>query len=174
MFQALDRGQTKVQLGDNSNLADFTYIVNAAYAHILAAEKLLAMPVDLEKASNTVDGEAYFITNGEPVFFWDFVRAVWAAKGHVAPYTIALPKFLSHYAGGAMELVAWLTGKEPSLTRMKVKLSTCQRYFDIRKAKTMLGYAPLIPLHQGVLDGVAWFVEQEKKESEKESEKKGQ
>lgn len=88
----------------------------------------------------------------------------------MAPYIIALPKGLSHYAGGASELVAWMTGKEPSLTRLKVKLSTCQRYFDIRKAKTLLGYEPLVSLHQGVLDGVAWFVEQE----EKESEKKGQ
>lgn len=167
MFQALDRGQTKFQLGDNSNMADFTYIVNAAYAHIIAAERLLAMPVDKEKSLDTVDGEAYFITNGQPVPFWDFVRAVWAAKGHVAPYHIVLPKSISSFAGGASELVGWLLGKEPGLTRQKVKLSTCQRYFDIRKAKTMLGYQPLVSLHQGVLDGVAWFVEQEKKENEK-------
>ncbi|KAH0612836.1 uncharacterized protein H6S33_009216 [Morchella sextelata] len=167
MFTALERGQTKFQLGDNSNMADFTYIVNAAYAHVLAAEKLLSMPVDQEKTTNTVDGEAFFITNGEPVPFWDFVRAVWAAKGHVAPYTIVIPKSISSFAGAASELVGWLTGKEPNLTRQKVKLSTCQRYFDIRKATTLLGYKPLVSLSQGVLDGVAWFVEEEKKQAEK-------
>ncbi|KAL8788241.1 MAG: hypothetical protein Q9213_001761, partial [Squamulea squamosa] len=87
MMKALSKRQTKFQLGENNNLFDFTYVGNAAYAHILAAIALLTtsqkfgtmqtVPLDHERA----DGQAFLITNCQPVYFWDFARAVWAAAG---------------------------------------------------------------------------------------------
>ena len=70
--------KTGFQLGENKNLFDFTYVLNVAHAHLLAAYallqtyKLATAPLDYEK----VDGEAFFVTNDEPVYFWDFARAV--------------------------------------------------------------------------------------------------
>ena len=49
------------------NLVDFTYVDNAAAAHLRAADHLLP--------DSAVCGQCYFITNGEPVLFWDFVGA---------------------------------------------------------------------------------------------------
>ncbi|KAH9268091.1 hypothetical protein BASA84_000408 [Batrachochytrium salamandrivorans] len=40
MVQAAQRGQWRVMIGDNENLFDMTFVENAAYAHILAADKL--------------------------------------------------------------------------------------------------------------------------------------
>ncbi|KAF9053964.1 NAD(P)-binding protein [Hymenopellis radicata] len=38
------KGQTHFQIGDNNNLFDLTYVENAAYAHLLAADKLAQPP----------------------------------------------------------------------------------------------------------------------------------
>ncbi|KAI8194190.1 Sterol-4-alpha-carboxylate 3-dehydrogenase, decarboxylating [Colletotrichum sp. SAR 10_65] len=67
-------GRNKVQLGDNSNLFSTTYVGNAADAHIAASDKLLTAP-------EGVAGEAFFITNGPPMKFWDFSRTMWKAAG---------------------------------------------------------------------------------------------
>lgn len=83
MLTAYKKGQTKFQLGQNTNLFDFSYVGNVAYAHILATIALLSTlalstpPLDYER----VDGEAFFITNDSPLYFWDFARLVWATAG---------------------------------------------------------------------------------------------
>ena len=83
MLQAYEAGKTKVQLGDNKNVFDFSYVGNVAQAYILAAKHLVhaheqqqALPTD-----KRVEGEAFFVTNDEPYHFWDFARAVWTVAG---------------------------------------------------------------------------------------------
>jgi sterol-4alpha-carboxylate 3-dehydrogenase (decarboxylating) len=78
------QGKLRFQTGDGKNLSDWTYIENGARAHVLAAQALLrahdlSNPVDEDER---VDGEAFFITNGEPVPFWQFLRALGAAAGY--------------------------------------------------------------------------------------------
>ncbi|EJF63159.1 3-beta hydroxysteroid dehydrogenase/isomerase [Dichomitus squalens] len=41
LFQVWQRGQSHIQLGDNTNLFDWTYVGNCAYAHLLAADRLI-------------------------------------------------------------------------------------------------------------------------------------
>ena len=95
MFNVIVNRQTAYQIGDNSNLWDFTYIDNAAFAHILAAENLTTPEKDLNHGSAA--GEAFIITNGEPVYFWDFPRAVWAEFGHVRSWNIYIPMSLGFW-----------------------------------------------------------------------------
>lgn len=177
MLGVLARGQTKFQIGNNDNLFDFTYIGNSAYAHILAAEHLhvlLSHSSLPPKTPSTVDGEAFLITNGSPVYFWDMPRAIWALKGHFAPYHIVFPKQLGVVMGAGGEFVGWLLGKEPGFTRFKVKFSCWNRYFCIDKAKKMLGYKPLWDLQEGLVRGVKWFEEEEQRAKEQQAAKKGQ
>src|SRR5258708_5720785 len=59
-YQAYERGQTNVQVGENNNLFDWTYVGNVARAHLLAADKLdtppPALPLsELEKQPTTSD-----------------------------------------------------------------------------------------------------------------------
>ncbi|KAL1620503.1 Protein kinase protein rad53 [Neofusicoccum ribis] len=159
MLGAYFWGQSKFQLGDNTNLFDFTYVGNVAHAHLLAAAALLqthalhpTVPLDTER----VDGEAFFVTNDQPVPFWDFARAVWRQAGPPVPpeKVWALPKDLMMPVGGLLEWVFWALGRKPNLTRDQVRYSTVRRYYNIGKAKSRLGYKPIVPLEEGVKRGV--------------------
>ena len=97
LYQVIKNRQTMWQVGDNSNLWDFTYVDNIAHAHVLAAENLITPEASLPHGSAA--GEAFMITNGEPVYFWDFTRACWAAWGHVNPRKIAIPMSLGYWLG---------------------------------------------------------------------------
>ncbi|KAL9601372.1 MAG: hypothetical protein Q9219_002548 [cf. Caloplaca sp. 3 TL-2023] len=169
LLKALRNKQTKFQLGDNANLFDFTYVGNAAYAHILAAIALLTTsqkfntmpPLDHERA----DGVAFLITNTTPIYFWDFARAVWAAAGD--PVSLSCPDSiirinepLGLFIAGLLEWVFWagtLGRKVPSMTRGIVKYSCMTRYFDTGRARRVLGYDPVWGLEEAVGRTVRWF-----------------
>jgi sterol-4alpha-carboxylate 3-dehydrogenase (decarboxylating) len=169
MLSVLANKQTNFQIGDNTNLFDFTYIGNSAYAHILAAEKLIAQSSSSTSEQDSdvpkIDGEAFLITNGEPVYFWDFPRAVWALRGHYPSYFIKMPLSIGLAASGAAELAAWIMRKEPGFTRFRVKFSCWNRYFDIRKAKSLLGYQPIWGLQDGLVKTLEWLEQQEQNEN---------
>ncbi|KAK0119926.1 erg26, C-3 sterol dehydrogenase [Cadophora gregata] len=165
--------KTGFQLGDNQNLFDFTYVLNVAHAHLLAAfalvqtYKLGTAPLDYEK----VDGEAFFVTNDEPVYFWDFARAVWKAAGSDkgTEHVWIIGRDLGMSIGGILEWGMWLIGRTPKLTRRQVRYSTMTRYYDCGKAKRRLGYKPLVGLQEGITRAVGWFEEQRIKEEEKKA-----
>lgn len=172
---AYRRGQTKFQVGANDNLFDFTYAENVAYGHLLAVQALLTthrilptVPLDHER----VDGEAFFITNGQPVYFWDFMRAIWHEAGDRRPLSAVwrLDKDFAFAVGAVFEWVFWALGRKPNVTRQQVRYSTLQKYHNIDKARRRLGYAPLVDLDEGVKRGVRYLIEQE----EKDAQKKGQ
>jgi len=163
-LSAYYKGQTKIQIGNNENLFDFTEITNVAHAHHLAAAALLAtaerdakglaIPLDNEK----VDGEAFFITNDAPVYFFDFARMCWAAAGdRTTPNQVwKLSKDVGLLLATIMEWVFFLfrLGK-PNLTRQQVRYTCMTRYYNIDKAKRRLGYRPLVKLDVGIRKGVA-------------------
>ena len=162
--------KTGFQLGSNDNLFDFTYVGNVAFAHILAALALLATsiastaPLDLEK----VDGEAFFITNDAPIYFWDLPRMFWREAGSqlgtdhvwtIGP-NVGLP------LAGIVETVCKLIGVPTKFTRKGFKFSCMTRYYDITKAKTRLRYRPLWSLQEGVQRATKWDTEERRKKSE--------
>lgn len=165
--------RTGFQLGDNTNLFDFTYVQNVAHAHLLCAAALLATsklgttPLDHER----VDGEAFLITNGSPVFFWDMARAVWAAAGSTkgTEHVWVIGKEFGLGLAGFVEGLFRVAGKTPKLTRMKVQYSCMTRYFSIEKAKRRLGYKPLVELDEGIKITVRHFEEERAKVGEKKS-----
>ncbi|KAG6123762.1 hypothetical protein E4U13_000053 [Claviceps humidiphila] len=174
-LKAYRTGKTNIQLGDNTNIFDFTYVGNVAHAHLLAAQALLVTarastaPLDHEK----VDGEVFIITNDSPCYFWDFARAVWKAAGHEWPLSKngkgnglqgvwTLSKGMSLVLGSLSGFAFGLVGKPPTFTRVRAVMATMTRYYNITKAKSVLGYEPLWTLQEGVDRGVGWFLEQEK------------
>lgn len=161
-------GKTNFQLGDNNNLFDFTYVGNAAFAHLLAAKLLLATaasstaPLDHEK----VDGEAFFVTNDAPVYFWDFARAVWSTAGNKSPTHEAywsIPRDIASIIGVCSEIFASILGKKPTITKLRANLSSMTRYYNITKAKRVLRYRPIWTLQEGIQRGIDWFVAEEAK-----------
>jgi sterol-4alpha-carboxylate 3-dehydrogenase (decarboxylating) len=171
MMKVYWEGKTNFQLGDNTNLFDFTYVENVAYAHCLAAfallqtGKLSTQVLDHEK----IDGETFVITNCQPVYFWDFARGVWAAQGNKqgTEKVWVISKEVGHVLGTVMDWTFWAVGKKSKLTPREVKYSSMTRYYDCTKAKTRLGYKPVVSLPDGIKKTVTWFEEEKKKEGEK-------
>lgn len=158
-------GMTGFQLGDNDNMFDFTYVRNVAHGHLLAASALLqtlslhpTLPLDTER----VDGEAFFITNTEPVYFWDFTRAVWAAAGNDkgTEHVWVIRRETGLLIGAILEWGMWLIGRTPKLSRRQVKYSCMTRYYDCGKARRRLGYQPIVGLGEGIVRSVKWFQDQ--------------
>lgn len=78
----ISKGETPFVIGDGDNLYDFTYVGNVADAHVLAIENLMS--------SRSAAGQAFLISNGEPVTFRDFCLAVWGHFGHTPRFTSTL------------------------------------------------------------------------------------
>uniref|UniRef100_A0A0D6R3L8 3-beta hydroxysteroid dehydrogenase/isomerase domain-containing protein n=1 Tax=Araucaria cunninghamii TaxID=56994 RepID=A0A0D6R3L8_ARACU len=62
-------GKLKFIIGDGENMYDFTYVENVAHAHICAEQAL-------DSGASDVAGKAYFITNMEPIKFWEFLSII--------------------------------------------------------------------------------------------------
>ena len=142
IHQCITKGETPFIIGDAVNLYDFTYITNVADAHVLAVRNLLG--------PKTAAGEAFFITNGEPVPFRDFCLAVWANFGHVPKYQIRIPVVVAWFMGFVAEWVTWLFGTQSTLSRGSVRDYTQTAYADIRKAKSILKYSASVGLDEGL------------------------
>jgi len=105
-----------------------------------------------------VAGQAFFITNGEPVYFWDFMRVIWLAldppteegrkRAQRTPWVI--PRAFGMVLGYLAETWAGLIGKEAGFTRYRVGYSCATRYHNIEKARRVLGYEPEVGLEEGV------------------------
>ncbi|KAJ7141330.1 3-beta hydroxysteroid dehydrogenase/isomerase [Mycena epipterygia] len=75
LAEVYEKKQYNMQIGDNTKLVDYAaYVRNVAHAHVLAWTKLISQP-------ELVYGQAFIITNGEPVPQWDFARLIWKELG---------------------------------------------------------------------------------------------
>lgn len=138
------RNQHRVQLGDNNNLFDVTYVGNVAHAHVLGALALTGAD------AASVAGQAFFITNDQPIFFWSFARLIYATEGKLDMPKIVIPRRAAVVLGYLSQWACKLIGKEPSLTAFRVRTTCATRYYDISKAKRLLNYAPKWNLEEAV------------------------
>lgn len=248
--KVMENKQTRFQIGDNTNLFDWTYVGNVAHAHLLAADRLdreissydfsyplaevslstgefrvptskarplgpQTEPTDAESAAaeafkqprdltreddldlqpvlrtkmdqfskaaqSSVDkeegnatelsavarvpnelavaGQAFFITNCEPLYFWDFARSVWKGLGHIPASPIALPPSIGLVLASLAETFSRLTGREPGFTRFRVKFATQKRYYNAERARRLLGYEPVVGVEEGLQRTLQWWKE---------------
>jgi len=140
-------------VGSGQNLVDSTYVDNAADAHILAADKLLA------KGSNAAcAGKAYFISNDEPVAMAELLNRILAAGG-LPPVTRSVSPGVAYAAGAILESVYKLLRKkkEPIMTRFVAKQLSTAHWFDLTGAKRDLGYNPAVSIDQGMAQLSQWL-----------------
>ncbi|KAJ9106818.1 hypothetical protein QFC19_002945 [Naganishia cerealis] len=113
-----------------------------------------------------VAGQAFFITNCEPMYFWDFARQVWKSMGHVSPSTIALPSSVGIVLATLAEAWSKLTGKEAGFTRFRVKFATQKRYYNAERARRLLGYEPVVGVEEGLKRTMEWYNAEEQRKVE--------
>lgn len=84
-----------------------------------------------------VAGEAFFITNGEPLPFWSLAKAVWFEyAGKEQTLVVRIGKTVGLGLGWLSEGWAWVVGtriQDVGLTRHRVGYVTDNMYFDIEK-----------------------------------------
>ncbi|MDR2340059.1 MAG: NAD-dependent epimerase/dehydratase family protein [Deltaproteobacteria bacterium] len=118
-------------------LVSHTYIDNAAHAHALALRRLAE--------DDTVAGLAYFIAEPEPMDVKDLVNALLACGG-LPPVEREVPRWLARAFGticGFLWAKLRLKG-EPPMTGFTARQLSTSHYFDISRAKTLLGYEPVV------------------------------
>ena len=142
MHDLIAKHETYFIVGDGDNFYDFMYIDNAVQAHVLGIENLLT--------TKTAAGEAFFISNQEPVYFWDFLAYIWAQFGHIPRYRFHVPLPLAWISGYVLEWVTWVTGRESTLDRGSVQDSVRTHFSNNDKARRILGYEPRVGLAEGV------------------------
>jgi sterol-4alpha-carboxylate 3-dehydrogenase (decarboxylating) len=137
-------------VGKAGKRTDFTYVSNVVDACLAAAEKL--------GPKSAATGQAYFITNGEPMDFWEFVRRVVTPMGYdSAKFTIPYP--IAYAAAWARETIDTLKGgtlnSEESLSRFTIDYLCTDHYYSIAKAQRDLGYRPKVDMREGIERTVA-------------------
>lgn len=127
-------------IGGGRNVTDTTHVDNVVEGLLLAAEKGRS-------------GEAYFVTDGEPVVFREFVTELLRTQG-VEPPSRSLPAWTAAPMARACE-AAWkvlpLPG-DPPMTAFRSWLLTQECTIDTSKARTELGYEPVVSQEQGIAE----------------------
>ena len=148
LVRAASTGRLRI-IGDGRARTDLTCVENAALACRLA----------LEAEASCVAGEAFNLTNGEPMPLWDALGQFLAAAG--LPEPRGRVPFAVVWAGAALA-EAWsryVSGNEPVLTRYGAGVLAFSQTFDISKARRRLGYQPVIPLAEGLASVGRWWRE---------------
>jgi nucleoside-diphosphate-sugar epimerase len=125
-------------IGGGRQRTSTTHVANVVHGLLLAADR-------------GAPGGVYFVTDGEPVVFRSFVTRLLATQG-VTPPDRSVPLPVAR-ALAAVSETAWrllpLPGRPP-LTRFAVWVSALETTIDITRARTELGYAPVMTIDQGL------------------------
>lgn len=129
-------------VGDGSAKVDVSYVGNVADAHLDAFDAL-------ERGKGA--GQAYFISQGEPVDLWPWLNSILEGLGQ-PPLTQKIPLPLA-YGIGALCEGAWKVLRrrtDPPITRFVAVELAKDHYFDINKAQHELGYRPRVSMNEAL------------------------
>jgi nucleoside-diphosphate-sugar epimerase len=135
--QAVEKGRF-AWIGGGHHRTSATHVDNVIHGLILGAER--ARP-----------GGVYFVTDGEPVVFRDFVTELLGTQG-VTPGDRNMPAPLARAMAAGSE-GAWRTfrlGGSPPITRLAYWLSAHECTLDISRARDELGYEPVRSMPEGM------------------------
>jgi len=134
-----------VRLGDGTARFSHVYSENAAFAHLLAAERL--------RPGSPVAGQAYFIADHYPAMnLFDFMEPFLLALG------LPLPRRRIPYAAAmVLATIAEALAPRSSFSRFAVIQTCVDHTFVDGKAARELGYWPIISKEEAFRRTVAWL-----------------
>ncbi len=140
----VDRARTgRLPLLDSgAALIDTLYVDNAASAMVAALE---------HAADDAVHGNAYVVTNGEPRPVGELLAGICTASGVPAP-RMHVPAALARAAGSVVEAV-WRVRPgtdEPPMTRFLAEQLSTAHWFDQRRTRQDLHWAPTVSIDEGL------------------------
>jgi nucleoside-diphosphate-sugar epimerase len=139
LVEAVQRGRFS-WIGGGRQLTDTTHVENVAEGLVRGAERGRG-------------GEAYFVTDDEPVVFRDFITELLGTQGVEIPDK-NVPPALAQVLAATFE-TAWrllpLKGAPP-VTRFAVWAASQECTIDTSKARSELGYAPVRSREEGMAE----------------------
>jgi 2-alkyl-3-oxoalkanoate reductase len=131
------------RVGNGQNLIDMIYIDNAALGHLQALDAL--------EPGAKLCGQAYFLSQGEPVNCWDWINQILALVD-VPPIQKSISTNAAWYIGAILEQVHRLFRRagEPRMTRFLAAQLGYHHYYDISRARHDFGYTPTISTVDGM------------------------
>jgi 3beta-hydroxy-delta5-steroid dehydrogenase/steroid delta-isomerase len=144
--EELAGGKFVAIVGNGKSLADNTHVDNLVFAEFLAAEKLIEAP-------DVVGGQAYFVTDEEPMNLIDWFSPLFEELGYKRP-KISIPVPLMYWTAYLMEWLHRFGGPRPLMTRLEVHNLTTDFIFRTDRARRELGYRPLVRHVEGLRECV--------------------
>ncbi len=145
IVQKAQQGKLKRAVGNRDKLSDFTYVSNLVDAVVAAEERLTP--------GSPVCGQAYFVTNGEPIAFFDFIEKLLLEMGY-PPIKGKVPYWLAYSVAAIAEAIDTLKGgtlnAEDGLSRFSIRYMVTHHYFCIAKARRDLEWRPKVSLQEGI------------------------
>jgi nucleoside-diphosphate-sugar epimerase len=127
-------------IGGGRHLTSTTHVDNVVEGLMLGATK-------------GAPGGVYFVTDGEPVVFREFVTELLGTQGIEVPDREA-PAAIAGPAAGTLEVI-WRVLRRPTpppLTRLAFWLSAHEATIDISRAREELGYEPVRTREEGMAE----------------------
>jgi nucleoside-diphosphate-sugar epimerase len=137
LVQAVEKGRF-AWIGGGRHRTSTTHVDNVIHGLMLGAER--GQP-----------GGVYFVTDGEPVVFREFITELLGTQG-VSPGKRNMPAPVAHALAAGAE-GAWRTfrlGGTPPVTRLAYWLSAQECTIDISRARSELGYEPARSIPEGM------------------------
>lgn len=131
------------QVGRGDNLIDTIFVENAAEAQLLAIDRL--------EAGSPVCGQAYFLSQDEPVECWPWLNSVLELAG-LPPVEKRISAETAWNLGATLEGI-WTALRlpgEPPMTRFVAAQLSTSHYFNIENAKRELDYHPRVSMAEGL------------------------
>jgi nucleoside-diphosphate-sugar epimerase len=140
------RAGKAIIIGSGRNAVPFVYVTDVVQGLLLALEHDRAV------------GQAYNITNDQPMTQEEFLRAIAQEVGAPPPH-LHVPYRALYAAAYVAEGIATLSGytRPPLVTRHSVQLFGTDNRHAIDKARRELGYAPQVPVREGIRLAAAWY-----------------
>lgn len=142
-FKSIEKGMFRVIDGGKALLHP-VYIDDMIAAILLCGEQSQAI------------GRAYNIAGDHPISIRELATAIAHSLDRKLPAG-NIPLWLANLASDIFAITPGMKGESAPLTRSRVKFLTHSRVYDISRAKSELGYRPVVGLEEGMKRTAAWY-----------------
>lgn len=148
-------GAVQMTIGGLEARQEWVSIANAAYAHVLAAARLLDCP-----SRDQIAGRAFPISDQCPVNQYRMLEPLFLALGNPLPrvdLSVRIALWIAHCLEFCLWVLSPIVALEPILTRGEIHKVAVEHYFSPDSATKGLGYKPIVPFTEGIARTIAAF-----------------
>jgi nucleoside-diphosphate-sugar epimerase len=146
IFEAYKKGKLKV-IGSGNNICDLTCVRNVIEAITLSID-----------ADHEAYGQAYNITDGKSVDFWQTLNGALNQLGY-QNIDKKVNKKIAMIAATVVERYykTFKPNSEPAITKYGIAILADNFTLDISKAKSLLRYKPVMTSEDGINEFIKWY-----------------